>query len=78
MTPLRKAARAKVLIESGSDDFDALSEELQEQVIESVKAVLMAIREPSEAMVMAGDEQPVLDGSDKRWRAMIDAAIAEE
>lgn len=79
MTPLRKAARALVLKESGTDSFDALSEELQEQVIESVKAVLEAMRSPSDAMLSAGSdasmEPPFV--AEYAWQAMIDAAITE-
>jgi hypothetical protein len=79
MSPLAKAARALVLKESGTDSFDALEPELQEQVIESVKAVLEAVRSPSDAMLEAG-----VDGAgnsafevENAWQAIIDAAIAE-
>jgi hypothetical protein len=81
MTPLARAARALVLKESGTDSFDALEPELQEQVIESVKAVLEAIREPSDAMLDAGDHLIVLRGEGVQpisvYHTMIDAAIAE-
>ena len=51
-----------------------------------VRAVLMSIREPSEAMVEAGDEEeylmnvesvPAGDRWRRVWQAMIDAALAE-
>jgi hypothetical protein len=84
MTPINRAARALVLQESGVDDFDGLSPELQAQVIESVKAVLMAVREPDPVMTHAGadfirkahseDGHANFDGdAANAWRAMIDA-----
>jgi hypothetical protein len=84
MTPLARAARALVLQESGTDSFDALEPELQEQVIESVKAVVMALREPDPVMNHAGAQIVRSVHSDEAheafegdaanvWRAMIDA-----
>jgi hypothetical protein len=90
MTPLHRAARALVLKESGSDGFDAMAPELQERAIESVKAVLQAIREPSEGMHDAAQTSEALSWTaapgegldavhwDFAWQAMIDAAIAED
>jgi hypothetical protein len=83
-TPLIRAARALVLKESGTDSFDALSDELQEQVIESVKAVMEALREPDPVMAQAGaeivrkahseDGHTAFEGDAANvWRAMIDA-----
>jgi hypothetical protein len=84
MTPLARAARALVLKESGTDSFDALEPELQEQVIESVKAVVEALREPDPVMAQAGAEivrnvhgengHAAFEGDAANvWRAMIDA-----
>jgi hypothetical protein len=83
-TPLIRAARALVLKESGADSFDDLEPELQEQVIESVKTVLEALREPDPVMTHAGAEIVRKAHSEEGhiefegdaanvWRAMIDA-----
>lgn len=87
MTPLHRAARALVL-NKGETCFDALSPELRERAIESVKIVLEAIREPSEAMHDAAHSSDALSWTaapgegidsvhwDVAWQAMIDVAIA--
>lgn len=49
----------------------------------AARAVLMAIREPSEAMQMQGRavmpelDEPLLDDATNCWQAMIDAALTE-
>jgi len=75
-TPLMRAARALVLKESGTDSFDGLEPELQEQVIESVKVVLEAVREPSEAMRAAASRIPHARDAEI-FQAMIDEALSE-
>ena len=78
MTPITRAARALAKQQSGTDDYDALDPALQDALKDEVRAVLGAVREPSEGMADAGyvhyneDEGP--------WRvfeAMIDAALTE-
>lgn len=81
MSILRKAAQALAKAQSGGDDFDGLDEDLQETLIGEVRAVLLAIRKPTEEMLSAGavgsgeDSKGVAYGA---WEAMIDAALAEE
>lgn len=87
-TPMVRAARALVLSQSGSDDFDRLDGNTQANVIENVRAVVQALREPTDEMAGAGaeiiaavgpDESVVAHQSDARnvWRFMIDVALAE-
>jgi len=75
-TPLYRAARALMKSQSGVDDFDALDDEMQKGLLDDVRAVLAAVREPSEAMWDAGFEiYPKYQ--EEHWQAMIDAALAE-
>jgi hypothetical protein len=74
---MQRAARALVLKESGTDSFDDLAPELQEQATESVKAVVEALREPSEAMALAARDNVTLQDPASVWPAMIDAAMDE-
>jgi hypothetical protein len=75
-TPLIRAARALALSDSGEDCFDALDPAMQEKLVESVRVVLGAVREPSEAMIEAAN---VADRGMMPWtgqyQAMIDALI---
>lgn len=82
MTPIQRAARALVLQESGTDSFDGLSDELQAQVIESVKAVAEAFRDGKDPSEIATQVVPQyisrhhhFDGIyARRWEAAYDAA----
>lgn len=76
-TPLRRAARALMLSQSGVDDFDALDPEMQAQVLKDVAAVLQACWEPSDAMILAAQDVATINHPADVWPAMIDAAIAE-
>lgn len=89
-TPIDRAARALALSQCGEDCFDALEPEAQEALRENVRAVLLAIREPSEGMGDAGrdvtggypyapHEIPKLGYLQVHmiWHAMIDAALSE-
>ena len=83
MTPIERAARA--LCENPSEDPDELIMMMNGEMwprwraeVWRVEAVLAAIREPSEGMVVAS----YLDSADggtitSRYSAMIDAALAE-
>lgn len=90
MTPIERAARAICVTfgyDPDSDDQVGLGEpgDVNWNMFEDhVRAVLTAIREPSEAMVKAAQQAkfPVYrDGKDHgtipRWQAMIDAMLAE-
>lgn len=80
-TPLRRIARALVKSQSGVDDFDALDAEMQDSLLRDARAVLEAIREPSEAIMDAGADvigsTLALHDGPEIWRAMIDAALSE-
>ena len=78
MTPLERAARALVdnyPLDSGEEPLD------WQDVLSVVRAVLTAIREPSEAMREAAWDSECIHPSampDGAWQAMINAALAEE
>lgn len=48
---------------------------------DQARAVIEALREPTEAMIAAGEDCPIVnyDGNDPKqvWQAMIDAALKE-
>lgn len=87
MTPLERAARALYR----TDDFDPHQfgeDRLWPDLVDYVRLVLHAIREPSEAMLDAGSEIvrsvrqaesdfAVQDDAKSAWRSMIDAALEE-
>lgn len=84
MTPLERAARALADRADGGP-WEHLPRAHHQLYIEDARAVLEAIREPSEAMKRAGTAVMRGDGDDKYWAdavgayaAMIDAALAEE
>lgn len=74
-----RAARALVLAESGGDDFDAFDAEMQDTIRANVRAVLAAIREPTESMVIAAQlgDAWAMDDPEGMWREMIDAALMD-
>jgi hypothetical protein len=82
---LDQAARALVLAQSQADCFDDLEPEAQEEARQHVRAVLRAVRTPSEAMLDAGaydDFGPPGEGVsfggsrlEGSWSRMIDAAL---
>lgn len=87
---ITRATRALAKSQCGVDDLDGLDEEMQAKLREDVRAVLEAIREPSEGMVEAGmdyDERelnlrlgraPTVEECQiGEWSAMIDAALSE-
>jgi hypothetical protein len=85
MTPLEKAARALAKVQSGTDEWDAYDQAFQETLIEAVRAVLQAIREPSEGMIEAALLRETEWDTDSirrechanAWVTMIDAALTE-
>lgn len=84
MSPIEKGARALALSQSGVDEWDALDEAFQENLKEHVRAVLEALREPSEGMVDAahlaiGRNQGPASHFDCRigFIAMVDVALSE-
>lgn len=70
MTPLERAAHALRIADS-CDFFEAENKDYPAMV----RAVLLAIREPSEGMRDAGGR--ALGDYDDIWQAMIDAALEE-
>ncbi len=82
--PIERAARALIKSESGHDDWDALGIELQEEVRANVCAVFEAVREPSPAMLAAGERlfrQQFGSGIrhddvEHAWHVMVDALLA--
>lgn len=88
MTPLERAARA--LYRSAPHDFDPnqMGEDATwPDLVDQVRAVFQAIREPSAAMSDHGqgailerwfhNDGPDVDASKASWQAMIDAALEE-
>jgi len=88
MTPLERAARA--LCASQGDDWEREGHEgLLKNYSTHARAVLMAIREPSEGMLSAGGDVPCDDyisggviystTAETRavWQAMLDSALEE-
>lgn len=88
MTPIERAARAMydtVQPEWEWDDPDA--ELMRRMYRENARAAILAIREPSEAMVRAGGANMDHEGAtlpdeleqraSTSWRAMIDAMLEE-
>lgn len=88
MTPLERAARALHTIytdekeRSGARDmpsWDELGDDGRFYFTHRVRAVLQAIREPSEAMIEAASDEGGCDGTHiSVYRAMIDAALVEQ
>lgn len=80
---IEAGARALALAQSGVDEFDALDEGFRETLRENVRAVLRAIREPTDHMLISGraplpeHDEPLLEDAENCWQAMIDAALAE-
>jgi hypothetical protein len=81
---LTTAARALALSQSEVDCFDDLEPEAQAALVENVRAVLGAIREPSRLMEANGaNEIPYHDSTDREMRAvtcfqaMLDTALSE-
>jgi len=87
-TPLRRAALALMQSRGGVGEFDGLDEKTRNGLLQDVRAVLAAVREPSQLMVEAGAEivkNVHVEESDEAfasdavntWRYMIDAALSE-
>jgi hypothetical protein len=73
MSMIEKAARALCIAQGYSPTPDELG-----RAEEEVRAVLLAIREPSEAMVWEAVGVLGADGSAREaWTAMIDAALED-
>lgn len=78
MTPIERAARALVdnyPLDSGESPLD------WQEAVPIVRAVLTAIREPSEAMLKAAEVVDFIGPGENdqagEWQAMIDALLAE-
>lgn len=53
---IERAARALAQSASGHDDWESLDPQHQEAIVRDVRAVFHAIREPTDAMALAGGE----------------------
>ncbi|KPH66864.1 hypothetical protein [Novosphingobium sp. ST904] len=56
MNMLERAARALANCQHGPDCWEGLDDDLQVQLIEEARAVIEAVREPSEEMSRAGEK----------------------
>ncbi|MBN9504970.1 MAG: hypothetical protein J0I69_02995 [Altererythrobacter sp.] len=78
MTPLERAARALCSLDGNPENATMEGKPLWQDYLPEARAVLEAIREPSDAMLEVDARRP--DGSfypEDHWRAMIDAALEE-
>lgn len=81
MTPIERAARALCSLDGNPENATMDGKSLWQDYLPEVRAVLAAIREPSEAALRAGEE--IIDeyspGTpvDLAWKAMIDAVLAD-
>jgi len=78
-TPLYRAARALMKSQSGADDFDALDDEMQTGLLDDVRAVLRAVRDPNDLWgnQLPSGYKPGSHSATQIWHSWIDAAIAE-
>ncbi len=76
MTPLERAALAVYQVDYPGERISGLTDPASWHM-EVARAVLQALREPSEAMVKAGDSCPGIMSSELMWPHMIDTALEE-
>ena len=79
MTPLERAAAALLsLIQGHTIEWGLWDTEVQKEHLKAARAVLRAIREPSDAMIDAASDS-ISDNYEcgLAWREMIDAALNE-
>lgn len=83
---LTRAARALAKAQSGVEDFDLLDDEMQDTLRDNVRAVLEAIREPTDHMLSDGAFQIFkgeriteddIHAAKRVWRAMTKTALSE-
>lgn len=84
MTPLERAARAlhrlsvrQRALASHEADWDNMSQRNRDLYVEQARAVLQAIREPSDKMVRDGERLLPLKWGRAIWQRMIVAALEE-
>lgn len=58
-------------------EWDNLDDDAKAERVNQVRAVLTAIREPSEGMIKAGECDGDMPFAEESWELMIDAALAE-
>lgn len=80
MTSIERAARALCRHDGHPESVKFEGKPMWQRYVPTARAVLTAIREPSEAMEKAADDnQAAFLGSPVMiWHQMIDAALAEE
>lgn len=85
---IERAARALAASASGHDDWDSMDFQQREAIVRDIRAVLHAVREPTDAMALAGAEvihnvgpAATAEGHQgdaaSTWRFMIAAALSE-
>ena len=85
---IERAARALAESASGHDDWDSLDIQHQETIKRDIRAIFHAIREPTDAMALAGAEVIRTVGAAEAgrghqgdaastWRFMVAAAMEE-
>jgi len=88
MTMLDHAARILAKLRSGGDDYDALDDELKADLKNEARTMLLALRDPSDEVTLAGAEvtRNVRPGESDAafqsdapttWRFMTDAAVQD-
>jgi hypothetical protein len=83
--PLICGARALAKANSNEDCYDTLDESVQQRLQQSVKAISLAMRKPSAAMIRAALTLELPAGRRLHeieamlvWERMIDAAVSED
>lgn len=80
-SPLERAARALCSYAGLPENASQNGKPLWQDFLPEVRITLQALREPSEAMLVAGeahlDEAEPLRAVDLLWKDMVDAALAQ-
>jgi hypothetical protein len=75
--PLESAARALCKLDGRPDHAEMNGITLWQDYLPKARAVLLSVREPSDAMLAAADALPCSVGTTACWQAMVDAALSE-
>ena len=60
------------------EEWVDLAPEGQAELLRAARAIILAMREPTEAMVLANPAWNIYGGVYEGWRAMIDAALSQK
>ncbi|MBB4861133.1 hypothetical protein HNO88_004487 [Novosphingobium chloroacetimidivorans] len=77
MTPLERAARRLCELDGHRDGATINGITLWQDYLPKARAVLLSLREPSDAMLLAADSLPCSIGTAGHWKAMVEAALNE-